>query len=346
VNGTLKRLKAHPLGQIVIGLATYVPGFYRAFSKTGGTNSARYCYTVWLRHLIAAHERGLCSETPRHVAELGPGDSLGIGMAALLSGSESYHALDIVAYSHPSRNLRIFSELVELFHRRADLPGEEEFPLVSPRLNSYKFPSHILSVDHVDEALSAPRLQHLRDAISGAKSSPLLSYIVPWHEARGLEKLSHGLAFDMIFSQATLEHVDDLSMTYAMLYQWLKPGGFMSHDIDFTSHGTHIHFNGHYTYPPFVWKLIRGRRAYLVNRQPPSTHWDLMRRCNFQIVHTEYRTGTSRISREKLPSEFRAMSDEDLCISSAFVQAVKQARPNEYDSLGESQCPSILSKTC
>jgi hypothetical protein len=344
VNGALNRLKAHPLGQIAIGLATYIPGLYREFSKTGGTNSARYCYTVWLRHLISAHEHGLCTETPRHVAELGPGDSLGIGMAALLSGAESYHALDIVAYSHSSRNLRIFSELVELFCRRADLPDEEEFPLVSPRLKSYKFPSHILSPERLDEALSAPRIQHLCDAIRGAKPSPALSYIVPWHEAEGLEKLSHGLAFDMIFSQAVLEHVDNLSMTYEMLYRWLKPGGFMSHDIDFTSHGTHVDFNGHYTYPPLVWNLMRGRRAYLINRLPPSTHWDLMQRCNFQIVHREYRTGSSRISRERLPSEFRAMSNQDLSISSAFVQAVKQPQPlrtavgwKDHESPGESR---------
>lgn len=32
----------------------------------------------------------------------------------------------------------------------------------------------------------------------------------------------------MIFSQAVLEHVDDLEHTYKTLYRWLKKGGIMS----------------------------------------------------------------------------------------------------------------------
>jgi hypothetical protein len=40
----------------------------------------RYCYSVWLRHLVSAAANGLnCS--PKAVAELGPGDSLVWGSA-------------------------------------------------------------------------------------------------------------------------------------------------------------------------------------------------------------------------------------------------------------------------
>ncbi len=36
---------------ILKGMATYIPGIYGLVSKyTGGTDSARYCYSVWLRH--------------------------------------------------------------------------------------------------------------------------------------------------------------------------------------------------------------------------------------------------------------------------------------------------------
>jgi len=63
------------------GIASYIPELYALFSRgTGGTISARYCYGVWLRHLVMAHENGL-SIQPDTIIELGPGDSLGIGLA-------------------------------------------------------------------------------------------------------------------------------------------------------------------------------------------------------------------------------------------------------------------------
>ena len=87
------------LRHVVCGLLTYIPPIdKRLTNTTGGTSSARYCYSVWLRHLIRAGETGLSTQ-PKVVAELGPGDSLGIGLAALVSGSSLYYALDIVPYA-------------------------------------------------------------------------------------------------------------------------------------------------------------------------------------------------------------------------------------------------------
>jgi len=81
------------LKQLIFGMATFVPGIYQLRAKgTGGTDSARYCYSVWLRHLVMAKRNGL-NPYPRIVAELGPGDSLGIGLAALISGCDKYFAL-------------------------------------------------------------------------------------------------------------------------------------------------------------------------------------------------------------------------------------------------------------
>jgi hypothetical protein len=52
--------------------------------RAGGTIDSRYCYSVWMRHL--KNWSIINSELPKIVAELGPGDSLGTGFAALLSG--------------------------------------------------------------------------------------------------------------------------------------------------------------------------------------------------------------------------------------------------------------------
>src|SRR5262245_22309033 len=81
---------------------------------TGGSVSAEYCYSVWLRHLVTAAECGLNSD-PKTVAELGPGDSLGVGLAALLSGAERYYALDVVEHANAAHNIVVLDALVELF---------------------------------------------------------------------------------------------------------------------------------------------------------------------------------------------------------------------------------------
>ena len=44
--------------------------------------------------------------------------------------------------------------------------------------------------------------------------------------------LSSTETLDLVFSQATLEHVDGLPDVYRAMYDWLKPGAYMSHQID------------------------------------------------------------------------------------------------------------------
>src|SRR5262249_222054 len=130
---------------LLIGAATYLPGL-RSFTgrATGGTTSARYCYAVWLRHLCLLH-RHLLPTTFETVVELGPGDSVGTGLAALLSGAERYIALDAVRYANRVRDLQILQELIALFQSRAPVPDQLEFPLIQPPLPSYGFPDFLTS---------------------------------------------------------------------------------------------------------------------------------------------------------------------------------------------------------
>jgi hypothetical protein len=128
---------------LIIGMATYIPGFKSLTGrKTGGTVSARYCYSVWLRHLLKLERSGLPA-TFETMVELGPGDSLGIGLAALLSGVHRYIALDVVRYADSARNVQILEELIALFRDRASIPDEAEFPRVWPRLSEYGFPADL-----------------------------------------------------------------------------------------------------------------------------------------------------------------------------------------------------------
>src|SRR4051812_17852269 len=117
------------LRPLALGLTTYIPGLRGlALRNRGTTHDARYCYSVWLRHLVMASIGG-AQPYPRVVAELGPGRSLGIGLAALIGGAEHYCALDVVRLAADREaNLTVFDQLVMLFRARTPIPGADEFP--------------------------------------------------------------------------------------------------------------------------------------------------------------------------------------------------------------------------
>ena len=270
--------------QLAKGAATWLPGI-NAISqrRSRGSDNHAYCYAVWLRHLRLAHSNGLCSTTPLKVAELGPGDSLGVGIAALISGAESYRAFDVVAYANRTRNLAAFDALVDLFSRRADIPGAEAFPRLKPLLDDYTFPHDILPPEHMARCLAPERLARLRKAIE-AQDAAVVGYSAPWRGERSVEEAS----VDMILSQAVLEYVDDIPGVHAELYRWLKPGGFVSHEIDFKCHGFANEWNGHWRYSPVVWRIMTGRRLYVINREPFSTHEQALTAAGMQLAGVQH----------------------------------------------------------
>jgi hypothetical protein len=318
------------LKPLIRGVLTYVPALDRVMTKpTGGTDSPRYCYSVWLRHLVMAHNQGLNTQ-PRVVAELGPGDSLGLGLAALLTGSEKYFAFDIVTYADLSRNLRVLDELVDLFRERAPIPGVDEFPKTKPYLDSYEFPNAILTEERLVRCLSDERVAAIRTALenvggeSHEKEGIEIRYVVPWHDRSVIRPDS----VDMVYSQAVLEHVDDLTETYEALAAWLKPGGYASHQIGFVCHGITREWNGHWAISPALWRMTRGRRDYLLNREPATTHIRLIRALGLEVVNEVKVHAESEITPDRLARPFKDMSQEDLTTLALFVQATKP-NPNK-----------------
>ncbi len=306
---------------VLKGIATYVPGVKRlACRYSGGTVSARYCYSVWLRHFIKAWENGL--ETRFNcVAELGPGDSFGIGLSAMLSGVDSYYAFDAKPYAYAPKNLEIFDELIDLFLKREPIPDETEFPKLSPYLSNYSFPHELLTEEYLRNSLREERLNSIRRAIKAetmADNQVRIIYVAPWDDTSLIEPGT----VDFVFSQAVMEHVEDIEFAYEALYRWLKPGGLMSHKIDFKCHGLTKDWNGHWSISELLWKIIKGKRPYLINRLPHSAHITAVKKAGFQIV-TDLMTESEPILRETLASPFQSLSDDDLGVSGAFVQAAK-----------------------
>jgi hypothetical protein len=316
------------LMRVVRGLITYVPAIEKYMPQsTGGTDSARYCYSVWLRHLAMARASKL-PDDPRVVGELGPGDSLGIGVMALLTGASEYVGLDVVEYADTSRNLALLDELVRLLVNRAAIPDDKEFPEVKPYLVTYEFPSRVLTDERLKRSLDAPRvaairraLEHIGETVRAENGEEIcIKYRVPWFDPAVIQRGS----LDMVYSQAVLEHVDDLVTTYGALAEWLAPGGVASHQVGFVSHGITPEWNGHWTISDPVWKLIRGRRPYLLNREPASTHVNLLRESGLEIVKEERVHKPSDIQRSQLAPRFRYFTDDDLTTKAVFLQAIKR----------------------
>ena len=306
---------------LAAGLASFLPVLRDMTNRgSGGTGSARYCYSVWMRHLSRAHDAGLPHD-PACVAELGPGDSLGTGLAAVLCGADRYLALDYKAHAAVTTNLRVFDEMLALFAGREPIPDDAEFPAVQPKLQDYRFPAHILSAERLARTLAADRIGQIRAAISGEPSALEIAYMAPWNDAAVIRS---GVV-DFLLSQAVLEHIDDLDTTYRAMRDWMRPGATMSHSIDFSCHNLTREWNGHWMLGDAAWRIVRGTRGYLINREPLSTHLALLAKYRFEPVRVDSRRAP--VSDAFRPAKrFQSMSDEDRFTRGVFLQAKSAPR--------------------
>jgi hypothetical protein len=310
------RSRAH----FLYGALTLLPGFpcNLLWRHTGGTISARYCYSVWMRHLVSINK--LRSGVPKSIAELGPGDSVGIGLAALLSGAERYVALDVVKYADLSGSCELFEELVMLFKERAAIPNQEEFPDIKPLLNDYSFPASILTQEILADSLSESRLEMLRLGLRTGGDESCLSYAAPWFDANVMKSSS----VDLIFSQAVMEHVDDIHQAYAFMYRWLTPNGLISHQVDFKSHRLTLRWDGVRALSNWQWRILRGKRPYLLNRVVCGGHLDAMLANGFRLLQLIRFERDPEVSRKNLAVEFCQISEPDRRTAGAYFIAQKE----------------------
>ena len=312
---------------IIKGLVSYIPGVYNFVDDTRSV-SAAFCYSVWLRHLVIASENGLNTD-PKVFAELGPGSSLGVGLSAMLCGTDTHYALDVIPFAQKDRNMEILDELIYLFSKRASIPHGEDFATeVRPPLSSYGFPRYILTDERLEQSMTPDRIASIRTALKRALSGDTVSedsgsieifYVAPWNDAQVVP----ADCADMVLSNTVMQCVEDLQEAYSGCYSWLRAGGYMSHNIDFSSYGATKEWNGHWACSSLEWRLMRGNRLYLLNRQPHSVHIDLMEKTGFKIMCDLKFMTDSGIKRSRLASGFEWISDEDLHTEGAFIQALK-----------------------
>jgi hypothetical protein len=286
------------------------------FTGTGGTTNSRYCYSVWLRHLSLLSAHGLPTRF-ESVVELGPGDSLGAGLAALLTTASRYTALDVLEHADPRRNIRVLDELGPLVSTRAEIPDESEFPSLYPRLSDYRFPTAAVG----EARLSADLLTMLRSTLAAkrlADGSPI-RYVCPWSDPNVVAPESA----DYIFSQAVLQDIDEVQLAALCraAFRWLRPGGVMTHQVNLSSPESREHWNEHWTYPAWAWRIVRGRRPYFLNRLPFSRYVEILRDGGFEVVAALPVTDERSVPVARLAAPFRSLAPEDLRTSAVFLIA-------------------------
>jgi hypothetical protein len=310
------------LKPIFKGLLTWLPGIQRAFYNRhagGATTSAKYCYGVWLKHLSLLWRSGLQS-MPHSILELGPGESLGTGLAALLCGAQRYAAIDVVRHASVTSTRPVLRELTTMFQNRAPRPVKG-WPDYDAELDARLFPSAILPDEDLAHTLKPSRVAQIGAAVERLDfehQHPMVRYAT-WGEP---EPMGAGEA-DLIFSHVVMGLVESVDPIYGHCARWLRRGGWMSHQIDLTSHGVTDEWNGHLRYSDAAWTAIAGRRPLFVNRERVSAHVRLIEKNGFEVISVLRRIATGGIARNELAPRWRDISDEDLNCSTAFIVARK-----------------------
>jgi len=244
-----------------------------------------------------------------------------VGLAALLSGASHYCGFDITRHANKDRNLRILEELVELFKKRATRPSKG-WPRLADGKDMSSFPAHILPDEKLGELLSESRVSQLRSTLANIDQSQYLSpvsYLAPCTDLRSVPANTA----DLVISQTVLQHVTDIQATYQAMFSWLRPGGVMSHQINLSSHGLSDTWNGYRAYPELLWRMIAGRRQFIINRMPLSGHLRLIQSAGFEVLCALSRHRSEGITRADLSARWKNLSDSDLSCSGAFIQARK-----------------------
>jgi SAM-dependent methyltransferase len=282
--------------------------------RSGGSSSTRYCYSVWLRHWLRLRE--VDEKKPvQAIAEIGPGDSLGTGICALLLGASKYLAIDVQSAANQDMNRRILKEMVEILQRCERIPDEREFPRLYPALSNYDYPKRLVQTADIRKIEKRIELA-LREMNSVNKSNKMIGY----YTINEVAAIGRG-SIDFLFSQAVMCYPDDLEKMYAYCWEIMKPGGIMAHTIPCDCVGTTKHWNGHYSVKKWQWRLAKGKRPCFISRTPGSRHLQLISKAGFEILRAEKRFRSDGINRPQLAAEYAWLSDEDLQTCGVYVMA-------------------------
>jgi hypothetical protein len=305
------------------GLKSFLP-IPIDFTGTGGTTSWEYCLAVWLRHVRMCEQIGVIPN-PGVVVEVGPGDSLGTGICAVLAGFKQYIAVDVLDHVQWDVSAEHITALEKVFLDRTPLAANEALDRVLPPLLDRSIPERWAwetssGADMLGIRRSAVAI---RESVANRGSVGVLSFRSPWSRT-----MVEANSVDWVFSQVALQDMavtvqePVLEKALATFHSWLRKGALMTHQIDLSCPGGPS-WNHHWAWSKFEWKLIRGKRPYYVNGLPLSRYLELMSDLGFdtQVTHILDKPGLT--STQVAPSH-QGLPSQDYSSAAAFVIATKR----------------------
>jgi len=259
---------------MIKGLITFIPyvDYINRNPKknTHSSNSSEFCYNLWARIYILLKDNKIDAKLD-NIAEIGTAGSLGVGLCAMLTGSNQYTALEIENNFNLQENLKIYNEITKLFMNKtpvSDKYNQINIPIETKYINTYPFNN--FDTDKIN--LIETYINNIN------KPNNPIKYIVDWQRHKDLK-------FDFIYSRAVIEHVKNPNNIYKKIKEILHPNQYMLHDIELHSHGVTNHIIGHTKINRFIWKIIYGKRKYFLNRLDTNQHKKLITNNNYKIVY-------------------------------------------------------------
>jgi len=172
--------------------------------------------------------------------------------------------------------------------------------------------------------LSDVQVARLRDTLRHSSSSTgSIQYRCPWNH-RSVDPCSA----DLIISQVALEYMDhtesrdDLRANIRAMANWLRPGGVMSHQVDFSGPGGQP-WNHHWAYGDLAWRIVRGRRPCYENRVSLSRYVALFEEAGCEVIGVE-RVEQLGLQPAHVAPRFRKLPESDFSTAAALIVAIKR----------------------
>ncbi|MEX2758101.1 MAG: class I SAM-dependent methyltransferase [Candidatus Sigynarchaeota archaeon] len=255
---TYKAVLACLMARVHIQPRTRYTGTGSTHSRWDTNEAIIFIKDVFTRYLNVAklHESDIIG---KKILEIGPGDNLCVALSFISAGAKSVTCID-------------------RFYSKRD---------VRQQLAIYSAFRETLNAERKVLFDSACKIQAKRVIIN----ERLLKYV----HGVSFEDFSRNTSerFDLIVSNAVLEHLYDLPKAINAMYDLLVPGGMIVHVVDLTDHKMFspkapLFF---LTVPQRLWRVI-GRESDCPNRHRLSDYISICKKCGFvgivYVVVTEF----------------------------------------------------------
>lgn len=250
--------------------------------RLGRMDSPVYAQKIFDIHIRRAFPEGELGG--RTVLELGPGDSLASAVFASAQGATETILVDAGDFA---------SSDVALYQSMAKMTAEAG--LLAPTLEG---------ASDLDDVLRRCSARYLKDGVQSFSTLRAESV-------------------DLIWSHSVMEHIPLLELPLLMseMRRVLKPGGLMSHNIDFQDHLAHALNSLRFSQATWEAPLMRDAGFY-TNRIRARTMHAMIRDAGFEIVREGFgRWPELPTPKAALDSQFRNLDEEELLIRTSHVLA-------------------------